>query len=101
MPAILACLWLRWLLHHAGIVRLCVKSLVECVRLQTLSRAGLQQLQLDVHYLRPLLQRQAAIVAYTTLHILQMLLTRNQACFMLLLNACSVTAATPSCTAVV
>ncbi|DBB17629.1 TPA: hypothetical protein ACH3X3_002673 [Trebouxia sp. C0006] len=41
----------------AGISRVGLKSLVESVRLQTLSRAGLQQLQLDVHYLRPLLRR--------------------------------------------
>ncbi|KAK9813244.1 hypothetical protein WJX72_011382 [[Myrmecia] bisecta] len=41
----------------AGITRVGLKSLVEGVRLQTLSRAGLQQLQLDVHYLRPLLRR--------------------------------------------
>mmetsp|Transcript_18627 Transcript_18627/g.47206 ORF Transcript_18627/g.47206 Transcript_18627/m.47206 type:complete len:953 (-) Transcript_18627:187-3045(-) len=34
-----------------------LKSLVECIRLQTLGRAGLQQLQLDCHYLRPLLRR--------------------------------------------
>lgn len=31
-----------------------LKSLVECIRLQTLGRAGLQQLQLDISYLRPL-----------------------------------------------
>ena len=43
----------------AGISRVGLKSLVESVRLQTLSRAGLQQLQLDVHYLRPLLRRSA------------------------------------------
>ena len=30
-----------------------LKSLVECMRLQTLGRPGLQQLQLDCHYLRP------------------------------------------------
>lgn len=41
----------------AGISRVGLKSLVESVRLQTLSRAGLQQLQLDAHYLRPLLHR--------------------------------------------
>ncbi len=41
----------------AGISRVGLKSLVESVRLQTLSRAGLQQLQLDEHYLRPLLRR--------------------------------------------
>ena len=41
----------------AGISRVGLKSFVESVRLQTLSRAGLQQLQLDVHYLRPLLRR--------------------------------------------
>lgn len=40
---------------------------MECVRLQTLGRAGLQQLQLDMHYLRPSLRgftgvRGAAVV---------------------------------------
>ena len=34
-----------------------LKSLVETVRLQTLNRAGMQQLQLDVHFLRPSLRR--------------------------------------------
>lgn len=34
-----------------------LKSWVECIRLQTLGRAGLQQLQLDIHYLRPLLRK--------------------------------------------
>ena len=34
-----------------------LKSLVEGVRLQTLGRAGLQQLQVDVHFLRPHLRR--------------------------------------------
>ncbi|KAL6763334.1 hypothetical protein V8C86DRAFT_2499142 [Haematococcus lacustris] len=41
----------------SGIAGIGLKSLVECIRLQTLSRAGLQQLQLDCHYLRPLLRR--------------------------------------------
>lgn len=34
-----------------------LKSLVECVRLQTFGRAGLHQLQLDVAHLRPRLLR--------------------------------------------
>lgn len=41
----------------AAIIGVGLKSLVECIRLQTLGRAGLQQLQLDVHYLRPRLRR--------------------------------------------
>ena len=41
----------------AGMVRSGLKSLCEGVRLQTLGRAGLQQLQVDVHYLRPQLRR--------------------------------------------
>jgi hypothetical protein len=36
-----------------------LKSLAESVRLQTLGRAGLQQLQLDAAYLRPRLLRLA------------------------------------------
>ncbi|KAK3274129.1 hypothetical protein CYMTET_17674 [Cymbomonas tetramitiformis] len=35
-----------------GIVKIMLKSLVECVRLQTLGRAGCQQIQLDAHFLR-------------------------------------------------
>lgn len=35
-----------------GILKIALKSLVECVRLQTLGNGGFQQLQLDVHYLR-------------------------------------------------
>eukprot|EP00873_Tetraselmis_striata_P039057 jgi/Tetstr1/459321/TSEL_004716.t1 len=46
----------------AAITRVGIKSLVECVRLLTLSRAGLQQLQLDVHFLRPQLRRFASAV---------------------------------------
>ncbi|XP_073525709.1 uncharacterized protein [Phyllobates terribilis] len=34
------------------IVKLCLKSLQEFVRLQTFNRSGFQQIQLDVHYLR-------------------------------------------------
>ena len=41
----------------AGIVKVGLKSLVECIRLQTLGRQGLQQLQLDAQYLRHLLKR--------------------------------------------
>ncbi|KAK9817324.1 hypothetical protein WJX74_004288 [Apatococcus lobatus] len=43
----------------AGVARLGLKSMVEGARLQTLGRAGLQQLQLDVHYLRQPLSRYA------------------------------------------
>ena len=41
----------------AGITRVALKAFVELVRLQTLSRQGLQQLQVDVHFLRPQLRR--------------------------------------------
>ena len=41
----------------AGITRIGVKGLVECIRLQTLNRQALQQIQVDVHYLRPQLRR--------------------------------------------
>ena len=44
----------------AAIVRSGLKSMVECVRLVTLGRAGLQQLQVDVHYLRSRLRRSAS-----------------------------------------
>lgn len=43
----------------AGITRIGIKSFVETVRLQTLNRQGLQQLQVDVHFLRPQLRRSA------------------------------------------
>ena len=39
-----------------AVIIIALKSLLECIRLQTLGRAGLQQLQLDCHYLRPMLQ---------------------------------------------
>lgn len=35
-----------------GAVKVALKALVECVRLRTFSRHGLQQLQVDVHYLQ-------------------------------------------------
>ena len=41
----------------AGITRVALKAWVELVRLQTLGRQGLQQLQVDVHFLRPQLRR--------------------------------------------
>jgi hypothetical protein len=34
-----------------GILKICLKSLQECVRLKTLSRHGYQQIQLDLHFL--------------------------------------------------
>lgn len=42
---------------QAGILGAGLKSWIECVRQKTLSRTGLQQLQLDVMYLRPLVAR--------------------------------------------
>ena len=41
----------------AGILKVGLKSLVEDVRCRTLGRPALQQLQLDVYFLRPLLRR--------------------------------------------
>eukprot|EP01025_Chloroclados_australasicus_P039364 TRINITY_DN4071_c0_g1_i1.p1 TRINITY_DN4071_c0_g1~~TRINITY_DN4071_c0_g1_i1.p1 ORF type:complete len:949 (-),score=156.60 TRINITY_DN4071_c0_g1_i1:429-3209(-) len=41
----------------ASMSSLGLKSLVECIRLQTMGRQGLQQLQVDVYYLRPALRR--------------------------------------------
>lgn len=38
------------------IVKLCLKSLQEFVRLQTFNRSGFQQIQLDMQYLRPTLK---------------------------------------------
>ena len=34
-----------------------MKGLVECIRLQTLNRQALQQIQVDVQFLRPQLRR--------------------------------------------
>lgn len=51
------CLGRDSLYVHAAVTCTGLKSLVETVRLQTLSRAGMQQLQLDVHFLRPALRR--------------------------------------------
>lgn len=41
----------------ASITGVGLKSLVESIRMETLGRAGLQQLQLDVYYLRPLVRQ--------------------------------------------
>ena len=46
-----------------GALKVALKSWVECVRLVTLGRAGFQQLQLDVHYMRPALRAYAAASA--------------------------------------
>lgn len=35
-----------------GIIKLCLKTLLECVRLRTFSKFGLQQIQVDAHYLQ-------------------------------------------------
>ena len=40
-----------------GITKVALKAFVEGVRLQTLGRTGLQQIQLDVHFLRQHLGR--------------------------------------------
>lgn len=41
---------------QAAIACVGLKSFIECLRLETLGRAGLQQIQLDVYYLKPLLE---------------------------------------------
>ena len=41
----------------AAILAQTLRSMVEAVRLTTLGRAGFQQIQLDIHYLRPRLQQ--------------------------------------------
>lgn len=41
-----------WSCSLAGILSFALKAFVECIRLQTLSRLALQQLQLDIHFLR-------------------------------------------------
>lgn len=43
-----------------GIIKIALKSWVECVRLVTLGRTGFHQLQLDVHYMRPALRAYAS-----------------------------------------
>ncbi len=43
-----------------GIIKIALKSWVECVRLVTVGRAGFHQLQLDVHYMRPALRAHAS-----------------------------------------
>uniref|UniRef100_A0A1Q3F808 Vacuolar protein sorting-associated protein 51 homolog n=1 Tax=Culex tarsalis TaxID=7177 RepID=A0A1Q3F808_CULTA len=35
-----------------GIIKICLKTLLECVRLRTFSKYGLQQIQVDAHYLQ-------------------------------------------------
>lgn len=40
-----------------GIVKITLKTLLECVRLKTFSKYGLQQIQVDCHYLQLYLWR--------------------------------------------
>ena len=40
-----------------GIVKISLKTFLECVRLRTFSRYGLQQIQVDTHYLQLYLWR--------------------------------------------
>lgn len=35
-----------------GIIKICLKTLLECIRLKTLSKFGLQQIQVDAHYMQ-------------------------------------------------
>jgi hypothetical protein len=49
---------------RAGAVRMALKGAVELVRLQTLRRQALQQLQVDLHYLRPQLRRRGRLAPY-------------------------------------
>jgi hypothetical protein len=51
-----------------GVVRVALKSLAECVRCQTLGRAGYQQLALDIQYLRPRIRRFASAVGRCALN---------------------------------
>ncbi len=44
-----------------GILRIALKSFVECVRLQTLSRNGYQQIQVDMYFLALILRPFAAL----------------------------------------
>ncbi len=48
-----------------ALVRICLKSLLECARLQTFAGHGYRQLQLDLHYLaltlRPLASKDAPL----------------------------------------
>jgi hypothetical protein len=43
-----------------GIIKIALKSWVECVRLVTVGRNGFHQLQLDVHFMRPALRTYAS-----------------------------------------
>uniref|UniRef100_A0A182MUN4 Vacuolar protein sorting-associated protein 51 homolog n=1 Tax=Anopheles culicifacies TaxID=139723 RepID=A0A182MUN4_9DIPT len=43
-----------------GIIKICLKTLLECVRLRTFSRYGFQQIQVDAHYLQMNLWRFAS-----------------------------------------
>eukprot|EP00884_Botryococcus_braunii_P014906 jgi/Botrbrau1/23416/Bobra.0051s0059.1 len=54
----------------AGIARIGLKSWVEGIRLQTLGRAGLQQIQVDCHFLQPHLRRFASGSDAATLQLL-------------------------------
>lgn len=35
-----------------GIIKICLKTMLECIRMKTLSKYGLQQIQVDAHYLQ-------------------------------------------------
>ena len=41
----------------SGIIKISLKTLLECVRLKTFSKYGLQQIQVDAHYLQTNLWR--------------------------------------------
>lgn len=40
-----------------GIIKISLKTFMECVRLKTFSKFGLQQIQVDIHYLQLYLWR--------------------------------------------
>ncbi len=40
-----------------GIIKIALKTMLECMRLRTFSRYGFQQMQVDVHYLNLYLWR--------------------------------------------
>ena len=50
-------LWCVFVFTDIPIVCLCLQTFLECVRLRTFGRYGLQQIQVDAHYLQLYLWR--------------------------------------------
>lgn len=59
-----------------GIIKLGLKTLLECVRLKTFGRFGLQQMQVDCHYLQLFLWRFVEDEAVVT-HLLDEVLSSS------------------------